>query len=106
MLALRTLMNFQRYTVTVINRYIIGNPNAYFGQLNYISGNIPRTQSIINLPLTFPFATQTLNFVPDAGTAITWISQPPNIVTDPLQASVLHDAVHTNLNVFIGAATP
>lgn len=107
MFALRTLRSLKNYTVTVINTSLVGNPNAQIGQLSFTSGGYDRTQPILNLPVTNPYTTQPLNSSPDAGTTITWNSNPQNISTNPTSASLFHASnLLTNLNVFIGGTSP
>ena len=107
MFALKTLRNIQKYTVTVINPNFAGQPNQPIGLLKFTSGNYPRNQMILNLPVTNPYTTQPLTYAPDAGTWIVWDTQTQNLFTNPLTASVFHATPLTNnLNVFIGNGTP
>jgi hypothetical protein len=105
MLALRTLRNLQKYTVTLINNSGQGwsQTPTPIGLLKFISGNSPCSQYILNLPQTYPNNTpQTLGSQPDSGSLITWESQPQLIFTQPNTATIWHvSPALTNLNVFI-----
>ena len=108
MFALRTLRNLKNYTVTVYYTSCQGQPNTAFGNLKYQSGGSARNQFILNLPQTYPTNTpQPLAFEPDAGSLITWETQPQLIFTQPLTASIFHaSSLMKNLNVFIMPGAP
>ncbi len=110
MLALRTLRNLQKYTVTLINNSGQGHLYSAIGLLKFISGNSPCSQYILNLPQTFSNNTpqsppQTLASQPDNETSITWETQ--LIFTQPLTATIWHGSPkYTNLNVYIHPNPP
>ena len=108
MLALRTLRNLQKYTVTVNNNSGQGQPNAAIGLLKFTSGGFPRSQPILNLTQAYPNNTpQLLASQPDAGTTITWETQTQLIFTQPLTSTIFHATPATNnLNVFILPGSP